>query len=82
MREINPDWLRLALERFDNLDDIAKRFNREPMTVLQAIKDAGFIKRTCLCCDTTFVSYGPGNRVCSRCKQRDAWHGVNDFQVL
>jgi hypothetical protein len=29
--------------------------------------------RPCLSCRSMFPSTGPGNRICSGCKQRDAW---------
>lgn len=28
--------------------------------------------RKCLCCGNVFVSHGPGNRMCSRCRARAA----------
>lgn len=28
--------------------------------------------RTCLCCDRVFLSAGPGNRLCMRCRGGDA----------
>lgn len=33
--------------------------------------------RKCLCCSGDFVSYGPHNRLCSRCRQLDS-----DFSML
>lgn len=28
--------------------------------------------RKCLCCGTMFLSHGPGNRMCARCRERAA----------
>ncbi|UEM08163.1 hypothetical protein JL101_036325 (plasmid) [Skermanella rosea] len=38
--------------------------------------------RRCLSCDRTFASCGPGNRICTACKGREAWSGPADFAVV
>jgi hypothetical protein len=39
-------------------------------------------ERRCLSCGGQFASTGPGNRICPRCKHRDAWKsGACDFAV-
>jgi hypothetical protein len=38
--------------------------------------------RDCLSCHRAFLSEGPGNRVCSTCKNRDAWSGPTAFTVV
>jgi hypothetical protein len=36
--------------------------------------------RKCLSCQQQFASVGPGNRICSSCKDRDTWKsGVVEF---
>jgi|tagenome__1003787_1003787.scaffolds.fasta_scaffold20485572_3 hypothetical protein len=37
--------------------------------------------RKCLCCGDTFASAGPGHRICSPCKELDAWSSPNEFSV-
>ena len=78
MREINPDRLRLAMSQNRSIMDIAKRFNRDPATVLRAIRDNGLVKRKCMGCGNTFVSSGPGNRFCTSCKRLDEWRGADE----
>jgi hypothetical protein len=34
--------------------------------------------RKCLSCQSTFDSSGPGNRICTNCKGRDAWSSSPD----
>ena len=31
-------------------------------------------ERRCLSCSSDFLSAGPGNRICMRCKDLDAWN--------
>ena len=38
-------------------------------------------ERKCLSCLHFFPSHGPGNRICSGCKDREAW-STNDFSVV
>lgn len=37
--------------------------------------------RRCLSCDRQFASSGPGNRICSPCKDLDVWSSPNEFSV-
>jgi protein-arginine kinase activator protein McsA len=37
--------------------------------------------RSCLSCGGTFASFGPGNRICSGCKEREAWSLPADYSV-
>lgn len=37
--------------------------------------------RDCLSCSRAFLSIGPGNRICTLCKSRDAWSGPTAFTV-
>jgi hypothetical protein len=37
--------------------------------------------RTCLSCSQTFQSTGPGNRICSPCKELEAWTCPAAFSV-
>jgi hypothetical protein len=38
--------------------------------------------RRCLSCDETFISRGPGNRICGRCKSLESWASPNEFAVV
>lgn len=39
--------------------------------------------RRCLSCSDNFASTGPGNRICSPCKDLDAWKaGVTEFVTV
>ena len=31
----------------------------------------GYKDRTCLRCDATFLSWGPGNRICGPCREKE-----------
>jgi hypothetical protein len=37
--------------------------------------------RSCLSCGGTFASFGPGNRICGTCKDRECWSGPTDFSL-
>jgi ribosomal protein S27AE len=37
--------------------------------------------RKCLSCSNSFMSDGPGNRICGRCKECVAWSTPADFSV-
>lgn len=39
--------------------------------------------RRCLSCGDDFASHGPGNRICSSCKDLDGWKaGVTEFSTV
>lgn len=38
--------------------------------------------RRCLSCDRQFASHGPGNRICLKCKDLDAWSSPPEFTTV
>jgi hypothetical protein len=37
--------------------------------------------RKCLTCGDTFSSHGPGNRICSDCKEGESFRGFSEFSA-
>lgn len=38
-------------------------------------------ERRCLSCERDFLSTGPGNRICDRCRQLDAFSGLSEHAI-
>ncbi|MGI9489069.1 MAG: hypothetical protein ACR2RF_24930 [Geminicoccaceae bacterium] len=69
-------------DRGANTAEIARKFNKRECEIDKAISqllDKRYVEKTekkprkCLSCQEEFESNGNGNRVCSLCKDREAW---------
>jgi hypothetical protein len=80
--ELHPDWLEAEsmLQQGQPMSAVARHMRVGPATVAgwldnisaarEALENDQSAMRTCLWCEQSFLSSGPGNRRCTRCASR------------